>query len=343
MAEEKKIKVSFFESYKTKKSSKEVDLQTHLLTSHWEEQVNAIRREPDKEKRDEMKMMLPAITPSGIFKRRCSSGIISYSGLICIDIDSKQNPCINDWEALKSTITHLPGLWYAGLSASGNGLFVLFRVKYPERHKEHFAALSMDMRNLGIVIDESGKDICRLRGVSFDENPVLKPEAIPREIKTPKTPNGDNVKEAHVGACGRTRPNLNNLNNLMAEPREQTARNARKLVEKIQNSGTDITDYYKDWFSIGCSLASEFGESGRNWYHIISSQSLKYKQDECDRQYDKCLRCCSRTSIRTFFYFCKQFGILLEQNLKQTLSKTQNNPDNPLGFLETPKKPLKNP
>ena len=130
---------------------------------------------------------------------------------------------------------------------------------------------------------------------------------------------------------------------LMVESREQTAHNVRKLVEKIQNSGTDITDYYKDWFSIGCSLASEFGESGRNWYHIISEQSPKYKPDECNRQYDKCLRCCSRTSIRTFFYFCKQFGILLEQNLKQTLSKTQNNPDNPLGFLETPKKPLKNP
>ena len=310
---EENIKVSFFKNYFAKRCRR-VDLKSHLLSTEWKNDVIAIRREPDKRKRDKMKMILPAITPSGIFKRHNSSGIVKYSGFICMDIDAKDNPSINNWEALKSTISNLPGLWYCGLSASGNGLFALFRVKYPERHKEHFTALSMDLRNHGIIIDESGKDICRLRGVSFDENPIFNPDVAMYEklIKISEV-----CKIIHEQSTIITEQStiITEVCDIplqvnLEKNDERTARNVQKLVEKIQSTGTDITDYYPNWFFIGCSIASEFGEFGRNWYHIVSAQSLKYKPDECNRQYNKCLRC-SKISISTFFHFCKQFGITL--------------------------------
>jgi len=315
MEAENTEKVSRFKNYRAKKSV-EVDLPEHLMSSQWKEHVEAIRREPDKAKRDRMKRALPAITPSGIFRRHCSSGIISYSGFICIDIDGKDNPCINDWEALKTSISHLPGLWYAGLSVSGNGIFVLFRVKYPERHKEHFAAISADMKNYGIIIDESGKDICRLRGVSYDEHPIFNPDAAKYEkLIVNSNPINVNINEESPIIREECTEIVSQITTQTAtqttamSATERNARNVRKLVERIERTGADITDDYHDWFAIGRALASEFGEYGRNWYHIVSEQSPKYKPHECDKQYNACLRCCSRTTIRTFFRVCQRFGI----------------------------------
>ena len=295
MVEKNKIIVSFFDNYKSPDPSGVVDLQQHLFCSAWKEDISAIRFETDSAKRREIKIMLPAITPSGVFSTRCNDGIIQRSGLICIDIDSKQNPCLNDWEALKSSVAQLPGLWYAGLSASGRGIFALFKVKYPLQHNEHFSAIDMDMKSLGIVIDQSGKDICRLRGVSFDEHPFFNPDTASYNKLITKAQTAGTQR----GCSGDI---------------EQAAINVGKLVTHIEHSGANIADSYPDWFAIGRSLASQFGEFGREWYHIISRQSSKYKTSECDRQYTNCLRCCSKTSISTFFHICKQFGITLNNS-----------------------------
>ena len=339
MESEKKINVSYFDNYNDTKPV-EVELSQHLFSSRWKKQVEVIRREPDKEERNKLKSLLPCITPSGIFKTRCSSGIIRHSGLICIDIDGKDNPCVNDWEALKTTISHLPGLWYAGLSVSGNGIFALFRIQYPERHQEHFSAISADMENLGIVVDKSGKDICRLRGVSYDEHPVFNRDVTPYEKLTVEN---KQVLQSTINVCNNyVSSDINVCNNSSLSPinavnapinavnaninrkhvcinqqnagesEDRTTRNVQKLVERIERTGADITDDYTDWFAIGRALASEFGEYGRNWFHTVSAQSPKYKPHECNRQYDNCLRCCSRTTIRTFFSVCQRFGVTLK-------------------------------
>lgn len=74
----------------------------------------------------------------------------------------------------------------------------------------------------------------------------------------------------------------------------------------------DITDRYQNWFKIACALVSEFGESGRNWFHIISSKYEKYDFSDCDIQYDRCLKQKKEeggVTIATFFYYCKKYGI----------------------------------
>ena len=82
-----------------------------------------------------------------------------------------------------------------------------------------------------------------------------------------------------------------------------------KLVAEINIKAVNMAETYSDWFSIGQSIANEFGEYGRSYFHIISRQSKKYDLNECDFQYNKCLENCSRKSIKTFFWYCKQYGL----------------------------------
>lgn len=73
----------------------------------------------------------------------------------------------------------------------------------------------------------------------------------------------------------------------------------------------------KDWYNIGCSLASEFGERGRGFFHAVSqfyhNDKHRYNDEETDKMYNRCLRYCTRYSIRTFFHRCKQFGVMAKQ------------------------------
>ena len=49
--------------------------------------VKKIRSERDKEKRNELKKLLPAICFSGKFTKRNDSSLTQHSGLICLDFD----------------------------------------------------------------------------------------------------------------------------------------------------------------------------------------------------------------------------------------------------------------
>ena len=76
------------------------------------------------------------------------------------------------------------------------------------------------------------------------------------------------------------------------------------LIKRIQLQSIDITGSYHQWFQIGCSLAKEFGESGRQLFHNVSRYHLNYTVGETDKQFDHCLRHSYSYSIGTFMYFC---------------------------------------
>lgn len=84
------------------------------------------------------------------------------------------------------------------------------------------------------------------------------------------------------------------------------------LIEAIRSSHADITSNYNDWLKVGFALAGEFVESGRGYFHAISSLYPDYNQDESDRKYTQCLKSDNgRTDISTLFYLAKNQGITL--------------------------------
>ena len=290
------MKVSLFKGYTDSRPQAEVELAKWLLSLAYREQVEQIRRISDKKIRRELKASLPCITPSGIFTKRTISGLVRHSGMICIDIDGEDNPSVSDWEQVKQTLNNFPGLYYAGLSTSGNGIFLIIRISDPARHREHFESLHRELSNRGLKVDVQCKDVSRLRGASYDPTPYFNSEA--------KCYTGQ-IEIMNLATTSASFPKKDRSNPACTRYR------VRQLIALIRQQGVNIAESYADWYRLGCSLSAEFGEGGREYFHIVSSYSTKYRTEECDRQYDHCIAHCSRFTISTFFYLCKQNGLMI--------------------------------
>lgn len=101
------------------------------------------------------------------------------------------------------------------------------------------------------------------------------------------------------------------------------------LIAQLKSSNADITSGYNDWLKVGFALASEFGESGRRYFHDISSIYSGYERLECDKKYDQCLKSDNgKTNIATLFYLAEQQGVRLpHQEHSSRLNKVLTNTD----------------
>ena len=289
--------VSLFENCFATEPKKEIMLTkflfTHKLsTSKHKEQVEAYRKCHDKTQRKKIKENLPCITPSGTFSQRQEFSLVKHTKLICIDVDSKDNQGI-DLALSKHIIgQHCPYLYYAGLSLGGEGIFLIFRISNPECHKQHFNALALYLdKRFHLKVDMIVKNPVSLRVVSYDENPYYNPNPVPFE---------------HIEANNKSAQVVRTVtdNNKIRESVE-------RAVNFIWENRIDITNGYENWLKIGCALAHEFGEEGRDWFHMISRMYKDFHESDCDIQYSKCLRYQKETGVKiaTFFYFCKKYGI----------------------------------
>lgn len=106
-------------------------------------------------------------------------------------------------------------------------------------------------------------------------------------------------------------PNQQQIN---TEPKENTPQpnlsDVEQIIQQIEANQIDIATAYSDWRNIGFAFADEFGESGRDYFHRISRFYADYSANDCDRQFDNCLKAKGQgISLKTFFYHAKQAGI----------------------------------
>lgn len=255
-----------------------VNLKDFLFTDQYKDIAEAIRSGSTIEERHEIKnryrTALPCATVSGRFTERKRDKVAEYSGLIAIDIDYKDN--VEVMPEVPNILKQMDFVIYAGRSISGDGYFAICRVDDPKRLKEHYLALEKDFKEYGITIDKACKDTTRLRFASYNEEPYYNPYALTyyKMVGEPK-------RETRVSTT--------------YTPREfsyhtTSTDNAQRVEEQIKyliDNNLTLPDDYHSWFKIGMSLCSEFGESGRQYFHSISSLSPKYDRYECDNQYDK--------------------------------------------------------
>lgn len=130
------------------------------------------------------------------------------------------------------------------------------------------------------------------------------------------------------------------LNDGAAETKTQPARTSipgaptsdtervEALIAQLKMSHTDITNGYNDWLKVGFAIAGAFGESGRSYFHDVSSIYSGYNAQEADKKYDECLRSQDgRTDISTLFYFAKQAGVSLPKPDYTPLQATKGQSD----------------
>jgi hypothetical protein len=278
-------------------------INSFLFNEKGIEPLLAIRAEKDKAKRSRLKEQIPCMTPSAIIQgNRSAANVVSHTGLIAFDIDSKDNPCYADYmEFLRDHLPSvIPHLIYAGLSVSGTGVWGLIECEPSiEKHKTLFKAVQ-DLfltASTPIIIDRGPSNIASLRYYSYDPYAVVlcaDPLTVDEAEAITMFSEQEYAKKTYEYNPSDTRDKV-----------EQVIARAKLLT-------VDMTyDYVSEWFPIAMSLASEFGQAGEDYFDQISQLSTKYDQTTVRRQYAGAMRNARNGSysIATFFYIAKRYNL----------------------------------
>lgn len=256
------------------------DFYNCVIVGDYAKEIQEIRSNP--ESAYDLKKKLPCVTISGTFSHREEKSLTQHSGRICIDIDAKDNPAITDWPSLRDTIGTWESVEFASLSTSGKGVFVVILIRYPERHFSHFLAIERTFKKYGIKIDRQCKDISRLRFMTDDAGAILNKNVVHYRVL---------YQEPQRKASTQFQNSGDDLD---------------KVINDVISKGLDITNAYKNWYEIGCALANEFGEAGRERFHRLSKIYPKYKESKCDKQYNACMKSPKKYSKATIIYYINQ-------------------------------------
>lgn len=285
------INVSFLQRH----GSKPIERNLHeiLFETRYREQVEKIRNETDITKRRELKNALPNYTPSGLYNDSVKEKNLREStGLICIDIDKKDNCNIQNFSQMKEEISIIPYIIYCGLSVGGEGYFCLIKIARPDKFKEHFKSIQQDFSRCGITIDNKCNNRNRVRFISYDSDPYINYEAhIYNHI----------IEEGKKQVSNKKLYSYNEL---------YSAYEVGLIISYINTRKIDITEGYECWFDIACALANTFGENGRGIFHEVSQYNVSYDPDKADEEFNKTLKYgYEKITIATFFHYAKLANI----------------------------------
>ena len=103
---------------------------------------------------------------------------------------------------------------------------------------------------------------------------------------------------------------------------------AKAVADELISRGANIAESYDDYLQLGFALANGLGEAGGDIYHRLCAQSSKYREGECEKKWQECLRKNDgRTTIASFYKMAQDAGIDLSAISRQFPS----NPQNPQG------------
>lgn len=279
-------------TYKNKEDTapKTAKLCDVLADKKYKHLVEKIRATTDETEQKKLKLKLPCCTPSCVTEE---DGQITHTGIICQDIDFKDNTSVTNFSDFKKLISKIESVAYCSLSASGKGYFALIPISNPAKHLEHFLSLELDFARCGITIDPACKNVNRLRFATYDAEPYINLNAKPYNfVYNPVLTVNDSYPDS---------PCIDRV---------------EALILEIEDRIIDITGNYPQWFQIGCALANEFGEFGREFFHKVSQYSDLYDADYTDKQFTEYLKSqkdpeSKKIHINTLFFYAKQYGIVL--------------------------------
>ena len=249
----------------------------HKVTPAAKSSVMTIRgaNEIDPKAAKAMKTMnLPCCTISGVFEgERKASKVTSINPIICIDID--EIPSGMSIGELKKKVFELPYVFYVSLSARGEGIFALVYYNIERNFQDVFKALQQDFDNIGITIDRACKDICRLRFVSWDAEPLEK-ETV------------DMYDEEYLEEFDSPQ-----FYKKLYEQRETSLYIddyfTYKTIKYLINQCGYRADDYQDWLMDGFRLAT-FGQYGHALFMHLSQHSANFNEIVAERKWEECVR-----------------------------------------------------
>lgn len=267
------MKFTLFKNSRAVKPDKVMTLEQFLFaikSGQWKFAVLKLRAKKNSSHYKTIKGNLPAVTISGEFKVRdknlpIEKKIRAHSGLICLDIDKKDNPKMRTKDLID------PDCVAQFLSAGGEGLKIIYYCKKVKTEPEHrriydAAVARLVKRGIKIKVDPIVKSISSLQYVSYDE-----------EI----------YENIDSNLCLKP---LSPIKRKISKPTAEKEELLLQLDEYIDALGKrDITKNYEDWLNVLFGIGYSIGESGRNAVHALSKNYKEYSTLECDEKFDSCL------------------------------------------------------
>lgn len=270
---------------------------TDIATGKWQDAIIELRANKQNWSPDyynSKKSKLPGFTTSGTFSHRSIAGLKEHSGLIQMDLDGKDNPILMEpggLEAVRNQFKKDQYCYSAFVSCGGQGLALVYKIN-PKKHSEAFAGLSSYIFNNynGLICDPSGKDVSRIRFVSYDPFIHINSNANKFAIYPPPPPKA-----------------LTKLPKAVWVQDDFTA-----VVNEIVARRLDLTTNYQDWLNMGFAISEKMGAAGASYFDAISQFHPKYDLARTQRQYDAICRHTSagnNVTIATFYYYAKSAGL----------------------------------
>lgn len=235
------------------------------------------------------KSKLPGVTGCGVIKGDSRSDANTVlNGYIVLDIDRKPTN-IGDERITDEQIQAVandPHTKLVHRTPSEWGICVFVKID-PDRFTDAFHGLQIYyLEKFGMSIDASCKNPGRFRFLSYDPAIIQNTKCATFKKYVKKT----KIKE----------PTVIVIENDFAA-----------MVNNAQRSGVDLTDDdYSKMLRIGFGIATEFGEMGRDYFHALCSNSLKYNRNIADRQFTQCVNAGgSGVSISTVYYYAMEKGL----------------------------------
>ena len=212
--------------------------------------IEQIRSETDASKITKLKKQLPCFSISQVCDRDSRKVALSYSQLLQIDIDVKDNEHIfsdaHKVATIREKLSNDPFIVLACKSPS-NGLKCI--VHYDSKNVKILDAFNTSASYFldvyGLTIDKACKDVTRLCFATYDPDAYFNKHA-----KTlVYTPAVEDIRQVTIETPA-------------VEVKEIPTFDIEHILEQINTSQIDLTSAYIDWLNFGFSFAHEFGEGG---------------------------------------------------------------------------------
>lgn len=100
---------------------------------------------------------------------------------------------------------------------------------------------------------------------------------------------------------------------------------AQAVCDELILRGANIAESYDEYLRLGFSLAQGLGADGHDIYHLLCSQSGKYRRDECEAKWQECLSTKNgKVTIATYYWMAQNAGVdlkLVYNQYKNSLCK----------------------
>ena len=165
-----------------------------IKTGKSQKLIEEVRNCIDKERANKIKLNLPSVCFSGVFKTRTDEGLEKHSGFLVLDFDE-----VEDLRDFQTDIISKDYVYACWISPRANGLKALVKIA-SDKHREHFQALLEEFP----TADKSGVNESRVCYESFDPDIYINTKCKPF-TKTQK------VEKIEVFENADTTKTINNI------------------------------------------------------------------------------------------------------------------------------------